>query len=622
MTASQTRDILILNILGAGLLCLPYTAEGGPLAAVIGAAAALLLALLTNGVSIHSRGLCILYFIKTVVLSAMLLRIFAGTVTTTLLHDTGTAPISAAMLVTALYGGSESGAARGRMAHIFVFFSAAVLITSLAMPLKNADPARLMFYPEKDLVLRSVLTAFTFFPLEAVYFENSAQKSKTFSAAAAGGAVLIAAVFVHRLCSGRSEMSVAELYQNGILSDTAARHHEGLLMLCMTTLVYFMLSTQIYCAASALKKAAKTDKGAISAAFVIFVLCLIPQTADETRSILCAALLSGGLIFTVCIPIFQKAKKLLPALILVLLTGCTGCEPEAREHILGIFISENGVTLAAAQLPENGSESGKSTFYDGRGETLAEAMHDAEKQTSKKIYLGHTLFCAIEKSAADKEQLSSLITLFRSDDDLSPDVSLIVVDSTEALKDAEWSGGDITAYMRGYRKRGGTFNAAGLLRTLEDSGGDAVIPVIECKNGTIRSGGGAVIKDGNFAGSLDKDEYEALHWLMNGGNEVYVNIDGSVFSFSRTGLKKTFSDRAVFTAAASARLVQGSKDGDMASAQKILSHRISAALYKVMHVYGCDCLEIKERFKQTTGKDTDIKDIPTEIKIKTKLKGT
>ena len=322
---------------------------------------------------------------------------------------------------------------------------------------------------------------------------------------------------------------------------------------------------------------------------------------------------------------FFKTLSLLSAALL--LSACSGIEPEEREYALGMLIGGENVSIAAAELSGEAEGRPSCTFLDGRGKTLAQAISNISADTGGALYTGQLMLCVIEKDTLDKKSLSELISLFCTDDDLSRGAAVAVTDDIEVLKTADKEGKDITRYMREYCKsstktgKGLTLDCDSLIHTLISTDGDALIPYLECKNGELRINGATALNNWQYAETVDMQAAEAALWLIHGKkSSIVINSGDNIIEFDKVSVSKKISDGIEYKIKTRARLLQSGGELDTEKAEKELASKILSAAQR-LYAQGCDYSEAAEFYRLKTQRKAEAKDISHKITLKTTWKG-
>ena len=327
-------------------------------------------------------------------------------------------------------------------------------------------------------------------------------------------------------------------------------------------------------------------------------------------------------------PAGHHPRKILSALLLaLLLTACSAAEPEEREYALGMLIGKDGISIAAAELSGESEGRPGCVFYDGSGETLAQAVSSVSNDTGGRLYMGQLMLCVIEKDALDRKTLSELTDLFCTDDDLSRGAVIAAADDIQALKKAEHGKEDIISYMRKYSKssaltgKGAVLDCDSLIHTLISTDGSALIPFMECSDNKLRINGAVAVADWQYAKNVDAETAEAALWLIHGRKDsLVINSGGNVIQFDKVSISKKINNGIEYNIKTRARLLQSSSETDTAKAERELAEKILAAA-DILHNCGCDYSEASAFYRLKTGTEQPAAEIPQSIVLKTAWKG-
>lgn len=208
-------------------------------------------------------------------------------------------------------------------------------------------------------------------------------------------------------------------------------------------------------------------------------------------------------------------KKIMIFLLLLLLTGCVGRDPEKRDYALTLFIHGDGtVAVGTAKLTKSGDGTAESVFYDGRGKTLAAAVRDVREKTGGGLYFGHLTLCVLDKKSIDKKVLDEISALFLSNEELAGNVWVLAADDAAALENAAREGEDMVRFAERFYGKNGEYagnkravDANGLMYVLAKTGGNAQIPLARCVNGRPEMAGGIAVKNYICAEDIPREEF-------------------------------------------------------------------------------------------------------------------
>lgn len=229
---------------------------------------------------------------------------------------------------------------------------------------------------------------------------------------------------------------------------------------------------------------------------------------------------------------------LLLLMILSLMTGCWDkVEIEDRAFVMAIGIDSSRQAknyIVTFQFPNvkqvtsgaggGGAGGGKPNFSISEvGDTVFSASRHISTRLDKRLFLGHTKAVILGKDVVSNRNkfLEVLDTLDRSYE-LSRKLRLLVTDGKAQdilLKDYKFDP-DIGVYIDDIFKQ---YNRTSIFpnidynkitKSLHDTNGNAIIPVISAGKDELKIAGSAIIKDYKLAGWLSDGENMGYMWLM------------------------------------------------------------------------------------------------------------
>ncbi len=292
-------------------------------------------------------------------------------------------------------------------------------------------------------------------------------------------------------------------------------------------------------------------------------------------------------------------KKLLPALLLILLSGCSH-EDEVRNmsfvKTIGSDVSEDGSRTAVIQLYDS------EDILTGNGKTIFSAVQNAETAQGKALFNGHTeLFLAGEGAIEDS------LTLLIKNNRISPSCTFVCTDeSTEDIisedTDAALSG------LLDSSSRKGLILKRSISEALDDMLGEdgmAAVPMV--------NGGGlsmAIIDSEEIQGILTDDEAKGLCWLCESLHDLYlpVTASGTPTDFlvrkSSPGLKAAVNGEYIDITVEIK--INGSVQNDSANRTEIrrqtadqISSLCAKAIAKTVTVYKADVFGLEKCIKSS-----------------------
>ncbi|MBC8569518.1 Ger(x)C family spore germination protein [Zongyangia hominis] len=222
-----------------------------------------------------------------------------------------------------------------------------------------------------------------------------------------------------------------------------------------------------------------------------------------------------------------------------LLISMSGCIPakELNEKLIVQAIgldSEDGefVVTLQAYFPQGG---GGQSFVDmskpnnkvvqGRGETITQAVQDAEVSQGKEVFYGHNELIIVGNTLA-KEGLSSISSFLNSFNELRPNIQLLVAEDTaEEIVRAQIEGGILPAQVLGKAASSGEETGyvtqctlIDVMKSLKGDGSQIYAPVVETDQDAEDKTQAvfektAVFRSGQLAGTLTEAETRGLMWI-------------------------------------------------------------------------------------------------------------
>lgn len=240
-------------------------------------------------------------------------------------------------------------------------------------------------------------------------------------------------------------------------------------------------------------------------------------------------------------------KKHLPIFVVLLLT-LSGCidkvELENRGFVvsLGIDRGENIPFAVSMAIPDvqslaSGSDGGdKNNKYvkSSEGETISQAMWQADSYSSQKLYYGHSKICVISEDILKDEKLfREVLDTLERNKEISRKLLILATDkSSKDVLDAKSAGEPMVGmYVSNFFKNNaGTASVAfrhdlgELISELRFSQ-NAVLPKIEIEEDEVKFSGAAVIKDYTLVGWMDDEQTRGYLWMKNSGVGSQITVD-------------------------------------------------------------------------------------------------
>ncbi len=230
--------------------------------------------------------------------------------------------------------------------------------------------------------------------------------------------------------------------------------------------------------------------------------------------------------------------------ITILLSGC-GKGKEIKDlsivDALGIDIDENGIVNLTFQFYKapigDAQEEGKVEVYEASGETVQDAILNAEVLGNKKVYMAHNNVIVVGSETA-KKGFNKFIDTFERSRDIRENVLVTIADgkASEIMKseNERGEGGQneslkkmILNYKDNTRAYKITF--LDICEYLTNKDRDFFIPVIKKSGGkdknTIQTDGVALFKEDKMVGQMNEDDSFGLIFLRSKGTEGIVVID-------------------------------------------------------------------------------------------------
>lgn len=231
--------------------------------------------------------------------------------------------------------------------------------------------------------------------------------------------------------------------------------------------------------------------------------------------------------------------------IALLLTACllplcmTGCIPakELNQKLIVQAIGLDGadgefVVTLQVYFPQSG---GGQSFVDlskpnnkvvqGRGETISQAVQDAEVSQGKQVFYGHNELIIVGNGLA-REGISTISSFLNSFNELRPNIQILVAEDTaEKIVRAQIEGGILPAHV--LQKAAASGEDTGyvtqcslidVMKSLKGDGSQIYAPMVgldqdaDDKTQAVFEKT-AVFKNGQLAGTLNEEESRGLLWV-------------------------------------------------------------------------------------------------------------
>ena len=239
-------------------------------------------------------------------------------------------------------------------------------------------------------------------------------------------------------------------------------------------------------------------------------------------------------------------KQCILFLAVCFLSGCwDNKEMEDRSYIITMGIDKSTddnryvITLAPAQLSSmnSGEESSSSEAPEKgiivKGDTIATAIRQADTYSSRQVYLGQLKTVVLGKELLqEKEYLQSVLDELERNQDISGKIILLGTKGTakeciDAILEADASTGlFIWDFYKNTAQDVAVTRKLDLetfLREIRSSSGSSILPKIEATEQGIKIGGGIVISNYAFIGSLTGKQEEGVLLLKGMGKGAVID---------------------------------------------------------------------------------------------------
>jgi len=229
--------------------------------------------------------------------------------------------------------------------------------------------------------------------------------------------------------------------------------------------------------------------------------------------------------------IHELIATIILSIIIMTLAGCwdrVEIESRAFAMAMGVDSSDDEFTFSVIKAHTDNDENENGENTSANGQTLVEAMHRLNAQSSQELFLGQTKSAVFSTNLLEDEQkfrqtvglLESLAEVDRMITILATNEDIPEVLNASPTEDAK-SGYYVVRFYRLAPKSGGLSFHQTLESMMADLRltGDTLIPLID-DEGT--AAGAAVIKNLNMAGQLDGEELRGLLWAKSHACEEAV----------------------------------------------------------------------------------------------------
>ena len=287
-------------------------------------------------------------------------------------------------------------------------------------------------------------------------------------------------------------------------------------------------------------------------------------------------------------------KILLPALLLILLSGCSH-KGEVRSmsfvKTIGTDFTEDGIQNISLRLYDS------ENTLTGNGRTIFSAIENAETSQEKTLFSGHTeLFISGEGNL--QENLELLIKNNR----ISPSCGFVCTNEKAADITSQDEENSLSGLIESNNRKGLILkrNINDVLDDMLGDDGMAAAPIIN-QQGL----GMAIIDSKGIIGTLTSDEAKGLCWLNGNIRELYIPVntgDGMTDFFvskSKTKLTAEADNESInITVEIKINGNVQNKNHNISDARREISDQISAlcsgAIAKTVTVYGADVFGLEK----------------------------
>lgn len=227
----------------------------------------------------------------------------------------------------------------------------------------------------------------------------------------------------------------------------------------------------------------------------------------------------------------------------LLLCGCwDNREMEDRSYVITLGLDKGkdentyNVTIGPAQLSalsEGGSKPEENAAIQVEGATLGEALHKADRFSSKQVYLGQLKTVVFGKELlAEKDLFLSILDELERNREISQKIIFLATEKKAAdcvntiLKEDDGTGLFIWDFYKSTAQDVAETQAMDMetfLRNLRESQGQAMLPRIAIEEKKLKLGGGIALADYGFCGVLNDKEQRGAFLLKGEGTGAIIN---------------------------------------------------------------------------------------------------
>lgn len=318
-------------------------------------------------------------------------------------------------------------------------------------------------------------------------------------------------------------------------------------------------------------------------------------------------------------------KRIAAAMMTVLLMcGCSDSrEPAELAYVQMMGIDSTGVALQILTIQgmTSGEDEGVPEFsvIYGKGETLAEALAEAELSSSRRLFLGH---CRLIVLASGTEGYTRTLRTLIDRSMISPACEIAVAAKPFSIAECETeekavSTDEMLDILENYSKLGEVkkTTAAELFGGMLRSGQSATAPLLTAEDGRLYAVGTAAITEDGYAGQLSRRASMGIALLCGKGAEpiITLELENGCADLKLTGVRVKRSAavtagklvyRPVLVTDAEIISVEGEIESELLeyALENRLSELMEAAVSESL-VYGCDALELELTARKYCGRD-------------------
>lgn len=343
-------------------------------------------------------------------------------------------------------------------------------------------------------------------------------------------------------------------------------------------------------------------------------------------------------------------KRISVILLMLLLCGCEIKELENRDFVLQLLIDKKSEYSCQVGVAEFSSQEGDSlvrmNFFNGSGQTIANALEEINSNSSGQLYFGHTQLCIISVDALKNEEtLKELIDLSERNQELNRRILLTATDTPTAF--SQDNKGEIYALVKEYYSGNSNYKNRNIMldlgrvtkQLLETD--NCIIPILHKEEENISIERCAVINNYTYVGETTKQQSKSIMWLTEYEKpedviNIRVNNIPAVIRLRQTGIERiAYKDKLVINIKAQGEVYEyilgkGLRNKDIENmTEEELKKQLYSCLSFLQKECKTDCIGIKELYRKNNygvylnnrdNIDEFVNNLPVEINVQVDFK--